>query len=67
MTVATLIDARNQFKASNHEVWKLRGARWTEIIDKLVEKTPPIDLEFSEVAASEAAVFIKAQEPQELH
>jgi 2'-5' RNA ligase len=67
MTVVTLIDARSQFRVPNHEVWKLEGARWTEIIDRLVEKTPPVDLEFSEVATSEAAVFIKAKEPPELH
>ncbi|EJZ16502.1 2'-5' RNA ligase family protein, partial [Rhizobium sp. Pop5] len=67
MTVVTLIDAIAHFTVPNHEVWKLRGGEWKEIIDKLVEKTPPFDLEFSEVATSEAAVFIKAAEPPGLH
>nr|WP_246638545.1 2'-5' RNA ligase family protein [Rhizobium binae] len=67
MTVATLIDAAAQFTVPNHEVWKRKGAQWTEIVNQLAAKTPPIDLAFSEVATSEAAVFIKAQEPPELH
>ena len=66
MTVVTLINAATQFSIPNDEVWKLKGKGWKEIVEKLVEETPPIDLHFHEVVASEAAVFVKAQEPPEL-
>lgn len=66
MTVATLINATTQFSIPNHEVWERQGEQWKEIVEKLVEETPPIDLHFHEVAASEAAVFVKAHEPPEL-
>lgn len=64
MRVATLMDARSQFKVSNHGLWKMEGARCRDIIEKLVEKTRPIDLEFTELATSEAAVFIKHKNHQ---
>lgn len=66
MTVATLIDAAAQFAVPNHDIWKSTGDQWTEIVNQIAEKTPPIDLEFSEVETSAAAVFEKAQEPPEL-
>lgn len=66
MTVVTLIDAVAHFTIPNSAVWSLKRDHWTEIVDKLVAKTPPIELEFSEIATSEAAVFIKAPEPPEL-
>ncbi|MBY3359350.1 2'-5' RNA ligase family protein [Rhizobium laguerreae] len=66
MTVVTLIDAAAQFSLPNEEVWKRNGERWKEVVERLVNETPPIDLSFQEVQASEAAVFVKAPEPPEL-
>ncbi|MBY3172116.1 2'-5' RNA ligase family protein [Rhizobium laguerreae] len=66
MTVVTLIDAGAQFSMPNDEVWKLNGERWKEIVERLVKQTPPIDLSFQEVQASEAAIFVRAPEPPEL-
>ncbi|TAV45344.1 hypothetical protein ELI30_27195 (plasmid) [Rhizobium leguminosarum] len=66
MTVVTLIDAAAQFSMPNDEVWKLNGERWKETVERLVRQTPPIDLSFQEVQASEAAIFVKAPEPPEL-
>nr|WP_246805758.1 2'-5' RNA ligase family protein [Rhizobium leguminosarum] len=66
MTVVTLIDAGAQFSMPNDEVWKLNGERWKEVVERLVKETPPIDLSFQEVQASEAAIFVKAPEPPEL-
>ncbi|RFB98055.1 hypothetical protein B5K08_04820 [Rhizobium leguminosarum bv. trifolii] len=66
MTIATLIDATAQFSIPNEEVWKCNGERWTEVVERLVEQTPSFDLDFDEVAVSEAAVFVKAEEPAEL-
>ncbi|MCW1410888.1 2'-5' RNA ligase family protein [Rhizobium sp. 1AS11] len=66
MTVATLLNAATQLRIPNHEVWKRKGERWKAIVEKLVEETPPIELHFDEVAASEAAIFVRAQEPVEL-
>ncbi|MGR8959807.1 2'-5' RNA ligase family protein [Rhizobium leguminosarum] len=66
MTVVTLVNAAAQFSIPNDEVWKLNGERWKEIVERLVEETPPFELHFHEVAASEAAIFVKAEEPPEL-
>jgi len=66
MTVATLLNAATQLRIPNHEFWKRKRERWKEIVEKLVEETPPFDLHFDEVAASEAAFFVKAQQPLEL-
>ncbi|WP_345774736.1 2'-5' RNA ligase family protein [Rhizobium sp. C104] len=66
MTVVTLINAGAQFSMSNDEVWKLNGERWTGVVERLLEETPPICLSFQEVQASEAAIFVKAPEPPEL-
>ncbi|EJT03368.1 2'-5' RNA ligase family protein [Rhizobium sp. CCGE 510] len=66
MTIATLIDAAAQFSIPNDEVWSRNGERWKEIVERLVGETPPFDIHFHEVAASEAAVFVKAEEPAEL-
>ncbi|TBG58376.1 hypothetical protein ELG71_08435 [Rhizobium leguminosarum] len=66
MTVVTLVDATAQFSMSNEEIWKLNGERWKETVERLVKQTPPIDLSFQEVQASEAAIFVKAPEPPEL-
>ncbi|MBX5168104.1 MULTISPECIES: 2'-5' RNA ligase family protein [unclassified Rhizobium] len=66
MTVVTLVNAAAQFSIPNDEVWKRNGESWTEIVERLVEETPPFDIHFHEVAASQAAVFVKAEEPAEL-
>ncbi|NNU35682.1 hypothetical protein G9X64_04075 [Rhizobium sophorae] len=66
MTVVTLIDAATQFSMPNDEVWKLNGERWKEIVERLVKETPPIDLSFQEMQASEAAIFVESPEPPEL-
>jgi 2'-5' RNA ligase len=66
MTVVTLINAVAQFSIPNDEVWKLNEERWKGIVERLVKETPPIDLSFQEVQASEAAIFVKAPEPPEL-
>ncbi|HWT59101.1 MAG TPA: 2'-5' RNA ligase family protein, partial [Rhizobium sp.] len=66
MTVATLVNAAAQFSIPNEEVWKRNGERWTEIVERLIDETPPFDVHFHEVAVSEAAVFVKAEEPAEL-
>nr|WP_245355582.1 2'-5' RNA ligase family protein [Rhizobium leguminosarum] len=66
MTVVTLVNAATQFSIPNNEVWKRNGERWKEIVERQVEETPPFDIHFHEVAASEAAVFVKAEEPAEL-
>ncbi|WHO72629.1 2'-5' RNA ligase family protein [Rhizobium sp. BT03] len=66
MTVVTLINAAAQFSIPNDEVWKRNGGRWKEIVAKLIEETPSFDLHFDKVAVSEAAVFVKAEEPAEL-
>ncbi|MBY3246087.1 2'-5' RNA ligase family protein [Rhizobium laguerreae] len=66
MTVVTLINAGAQFSIPNDEVWKLNGQRWKETVERLVKQTPLIDLNFQEVRASEAAIFIEAPEPPEL-
>ncbi|MDF0661578.1 MULTISPECIES: 2'-5' RNA ligase family protein [unclassified Rhizobium] len=66
MTVVTLINAGAQFSMPNDEVWKLNGERWKETVERLVNETPPICLSFQEVQASEAAIFVKADEPPEL-
>lgn len=55
-----------QFGIPNDEVWKLNEERWKGIVERLVKETPPIDLSFQEVQASEAAIFVKAPEPPEL-
>ncbi|WP_327206018.1 2'-5' RNA ligase family protein [Rhizobium beringeri] len=66
MTIVTLVSAATQFSTPNDEVWRLNGGRWKEIAERLVEETPPFELHFHEVAASEAAIFVKAEEPPEL-
>ncbi|CAN7206746.1 2'-5' RNA ligase family protein [Rhizobium leguminosarum] len=66
MTVITLINAATQFSIPNREVWKLNGREWKASAERLVEETPPFELHFHEVAASEAAIFVKAEEPPEL-
>ncbi|WEA62575.1 2'-5' RNA ligase family protein [Rhizobium sp. BJ04] len=66
MTTITLVNAATQVSIPNDEVWKLNGERWKESVERLVEETSPFDLHFHEVAASEAAVFVKAEEPPEL-
>jgi 2'-5' RNA ligase len=65
MTVVTLVSAATQLSIPNDQVWRLNGGRWKEVADR-VEETPPFDLHFHEVAASEAAIFVKAEEPPEL-
>jgi len=67
MTVVTLVNAAAQFGIPNEEVWKRNGEQWTEIVERLIDETPPFDVHFHEVAASEAAIFVKAEEPAELH
>ncbi|EJC82847.1 hypothetical protein Rleg4DRAFT_4577 [Rhizobium leguminosarum bv. trifolii WSM2297] len=66
MTVVTLVNAAAQFSIPKEEVWKRNGERWKEIVERLIDETPPFDLHFHEVAASEAAIFVKAEEPAEL-
>ncbi|TBF40444.1 2'-5' RNA ligase family protein [Rhizobium leguminosarum] len=66
VTVVTMINAVPQFSMPNEEIWKLNGERWKETVERLVNETPPIDLSFQEVQASEAAIFVKAPEPPEL-
>lgn len=66
MTIVTLVNAATQASIPNDEVWKLKGERWKETVERLVEETSPFDLHFHQVAASEAAVFVKAEEPPEL-
>jgi 2'-5' RNA ligase len=66
MTVVTLVSAATQLSIPNDQVWRLNGGRWKEVADRLVEETPPFELHFHEVAASEAAIFVKAEEPPEL-
>jgi hypothetical protein len=66
MTVVTLVNAAAKFGIPNEEVWQRNGERWKEIVERLIDETPPFDLHFHEVAASEAAVFVKAEEPAEL-
>ncbi|ARM87270.1 2'-5' RNA ligase protein [Rhizobium sp. CIAT894] len=66
MTIVTLVNAATQVSIANDEVWKLNGEKWKETVERLVEETSPFDLHFHEVAASEAAVFVKAEEPPEL-
>ncbi|WP_184472235.1 2'-5' RNA ligase family protein [Rhizobium esperanzae] len=66
MTIVTLVNAATQVSIANDEVWKLNGEKWKETVGRLVEETSPFDLHFHEVAASEAAVFVKAEEPPAL-
>ncbi|PDS77806.1 2'-5' RNA ligase family protein [Rhizobium sp. L43] len=66
MTIVTLVNAATQVSLPNDEVWKLNRERWKESVERLVEETSPFDLHFHEVAASEAAVFVKAEEPPQL-
>lgn len=66
MTVVSLVKAAAQFSIANEEVWKRNGERWMEIVERLIDETPPFELHFHEVAASEAAVFVKAEEPAAL-
>jgi hypothetical protein len=66
MTVVTLINAARQLSKSNDEVWSLKGKGWHETIERSLSATFPFDLCFREVASSEAAIFLKAQEPPEL-
>jgi len=66
MTVMTLLSAASQLSTSNDEVWSLKGKGWQETIERSLSATFPFDLCFREVASSEAAIFLKAQEPPEL-
>lgn len=66
MTVVTLLNAANELSTSNDEVWSLKGNGWQETIETSISATFPFDLCFREVASSEAAIFLKAQEPPEL-
>ncbi|PDT02219.1 hypothetical protein CO666_21895 [Rhizobium chutanense] len=66
MTIVTLVNAATRVSIANDAVWKLNGERWKEIVERSVEETSPFDLHFHEVAASEAAIFVKAEEPPAL-
>ncbi|GAA3102686.1 hypothetical protein GCM10010520_54780 [Rhizobium viscosum] len=66
MTVVTLLNAASQLSTSNDEVWSLKGKGWQETIERSLSATFPFDICFREVAASEAAIFLMAQEPPEL-
>ncbi|RUM26159.1 hypothetical protein EFQ99_07730 [Rhizobium vallis] len=66
MTIVTLVNAATQVSIPNDDVWRLKGEKWKEIVEGLVEETPPFDLDLHDVAVSEAAIFVKAEEPPEL-
>jgi len=66
MTVVTLLNAANELRIPNDEAWSLKGKEWQETIEMSLSATSPFDLCFREVAASESAIFLRAQEPPEL-
>lgn len=66
MTIVTLLNAATHVSIPNDDVWRLKGERWKEIVERLVEETTPFDLHFHDVVVSEAAIFAKAEEPPEL-